>query len=762
MRLRDALPKGQTLPDESWEKRHRWMLALLALNAIGLLAFSLLRGYPLWHALLDAAPITALGLLAWRIRGRKLRSALAATGLLTASAVLVHVSGGYIEAHFHFFVMIFVLALYEDWLPFGLAVAYVALHHGLGGAIDAHEVYNHPDAIAHPWKWAAIHAGFVAAAGIVAMVSWRLNELSRESNVRALAATQASEERFRSAFQDAMIGMSLTGPDGQLMRVNRALCEMLGYSEAELTGSRWAQITHPDDLDKSAEGRRRTLAGDQDAFSCEKRYIHADGHVVWVSLNVRLVREASGRPLHFVGQVLDVTAQKEATAALAHQALHDPLTGLPNRILFIDRLQQALARARRLGGRVAVVFIDVDRFKVVNDSFGHASGDALLTQIASRLSQAVRASDSVARFGGDEFVLLFDSVENELMTLQLTDRIRRDLVRPFSLGGGEDYFATASLGVALSDELASTAETLVRDADAAMYRAKAAGGGRYELFDANMREEAIAALRTERDLRQGLAREELRLHYQPIWALGSGRIEAVEALVRWERPGHGLLAPAEFIAIAEQSDLILDLGEWVLKEACRQAAVWRVELGDDAPLPVHVNVSARQLAQPELPAMVAEVLASAGLSGADLALEITESGLLESTERPAAVMQALKDLGVRIVLDDFGTGYSSLSYLKRFPIDELKIDREFVARLGIVGEDAAIVTAVVAMAHALELCVVGEGVETDEQVVALHGLGCERAQGFWLARPSDAEHIGMLVRQSPSQRASVMTMQRAR
>jgi diguanylate cyclase (GGDEF)-like protein/PAS domain S-box-containing protein len=762
MRLRDALPKGQTLPDESWERRHRWMLALLAVNAVGLLAFSLLRGFPLWHALLDAAPVAGLGLLAWHTRGRKLRSALAATGLLTASAVLVHVSGGYIEAHFHFFVMIFVLALYEDWLPFGLAFAYVAIHHGLGGAIAPHAVYNHPDAIAHPWKWAGIHAGFVAAAGIVAMVSWRLNELVRESNVRALAEAQTSAESFRSAFQDAMIGMAVTGPDGQLLRVNRALCEMLGYSEAELTGSRWAEVTHPDDLGKSAEGRRRTLAGEQDAFSCEKRYIHADGHVVWVSLTVRLVREADGRPLHFVGQVQDVSAQKEATAALAHQALHDPLTGLPNRTLFVDRLEQALARARRSGGRVAVVFIDVDRFKVVNDSFGHASGDGLLVQIGSRLSQAVRACDSVARFGGDEFVLLLDRVENEHVTLQLTDRVRRDLVRPFSLDGDEDFFATASLGVAISDALGATAETLVRDADAAMYRAKAAGGGRYELFDSNMREEAVTALRTERDLRQGLAREELRLHYQPIWALDSGSIEAVEALVRWERPGHGLLSPGAFIAIAEESDLILSLGEWVLEEACCQAAAWRAELGDDAPLPMHVNVSARQLAQPELPAVVARALASAGIAATDLALEITESGLLEGTERPAAVLHALKDLGVRIVLDDFGTGYSSLSYLTRFPIDELKIDREFVARLGIVGEDAAIVQAVVAMAHALGLCVVGEGVETDEQAVALHGLGCERAQGYWLARPSDAEHIGMLVRQSPRQRARAMTMQRAR
>jgi diguanylate cyclase (GGDEF)-like protein/PAS domain S-box-containing protein len=588
--------------------------------------------------------------------------------------------------------------------------------------------------------------------------SERLAE-EREGHKRALDAARESEARFRSAFQDAIIGMSVTSPgDGRVLRVNTALSEMLGFTEAELTERRWADYTHPDDLDKGKDQILAALAGERDTFSCDKRYIHADGHTVWGSVSGRLVREADGTPLHFVVQIQDVTAHTEATAALAHQALHDPLTGLPNRTLFVDRLDQALARARRSGGRLAVVFVDIDRFKVVNDSLGHGSGDGLLKQIAQRLAQAVRAADSVARFSGDEFVILLDGVESEHVALQLTDRLRTDLAAPFSLDEVDDFVASASLGIAISDGLTATAETLVRDADAAMHRAKSAGGARCELFDTDMREAAIESLRTERDLRLGLTRDELRLHYQPIWSLESGRIEAVEALVRWERPGHGLLAPGAFIAIAEESDLILGLGEWVLHEACRQAAIWRAQFGDDAPLPVHVNVSVRQLAVPELVSVVANALADSGLAAADLALEITESGLIETGDRPAMAIQALKDLGVRIVLDDFGTGYSSLSYLKRFPIDELKIDREFVSRLGIVGEDAAIVQAVVALAHALGICVVGEGVETDEQVVALHGLGCERAQGYWLARPGSPENIVALVGRSFKAAGPLLTL----
>jgi diguanylate cyclase (GGDEF)-like protein/PAS domain S-box-containing protein len=743
-RLRDVLPKGQTLPDESWEQRHRWMLVVLWLHVPALFLFSVVQGYPVWHSLLDAAPVALAAIAAQHANGRKLRSAVAATGLLTCSALTVHVSGGYIEAHFHFFVMIVLLTLYEDWVPFLLATFYVVLHHGLGSAIGKHAVFNHPDAIAHPWKWAGIHAGFVLTAGLASIVSWRLNERVRESKDDALEAARESEERFRSTFQDAMIGMCLTSPQGRLERVNPSFSHMLGRSVEKLQSVGLREVTHPDDIADSQAMLQRMLAGGEDRAHAEKRYIHSDGHVVFASMSARLVRDDHGEPLHFITQIQDVSAQKAAADALAHQALHDPLTGLPNRTLFADRLEQALARGRRAGGRVAVVFIDVDRFKVVNDSLGHETGDALLVQIGARLTQAVRATDSVARFGGDEFVILFDGVADDEMAMHLTDRVRRELMRPFSLEGDDDFFTTGSLGVALSGATSGAAE-LVRDADAAMYRAKAAGGATAELFDSALRHEAVERLRTERALRRGLPRGELRLHYQPIWSLETGQIEAVEALVRWARPGHGLVSPAGFIGVAEECGLMVAVGDWVMREACRQAAEWRVELGEAAPLPVHVNVSSRELEQPDLPGVVASALADAGLDPADLVLEITETGLLERTQRPVSVLRAIKDTGVRIALDDFGTGYSSLSYLERFPIDELKLDREFIARLDGDDEEPVLVGAILAMAHALDLIVVAEGIETEEQAAVLRELGCERAQGYALARPAAPEAIAALV-----------------
>jgi len=741
--LRDALPRGRTLPDESWERRHSWMVTLLWGNAAGLLVYSLYMGYSIPHSLADSVPVAVFAVVARAGFSRKVRAAVAATGLLTASALLVHASGGYIEAHFHFFVTIVVLTLYEDWTPFLLAAGYVVVHHGLGGALVPGDVYNHSDAETHPWKWALIHAAFVAAAGVASIVSWRLNETVREGQQHALAEAQASEERFRSAFHDAVVGMCLTAPDGRLVRVNTALCDVLGYSEAELIGRPFHEFTHPEDLEASRAGLRETLSGRQVGFQVEKRYVDAHGEIVWVHLSTRLVRDPDGAPLHFVSQIQDITEQRRTSEALAHQAVHDPLTGLPNRTLLYDRIEHALDRTTRLETDVAVLFIDVDRFKVINDSLGHEAGDKLLVEVAVRLSRAVRPGDTVGRFGGDEFVVVIEGVESEHDVLALAERLSRELARPVTLEEEDDHVVTASVGVAIGGS-GHTAEVLLRDADAAMYRAKSAGGGRSELFDADMRHAAVERLRTERALRRALADGELRLHYQPIVALDGGAVRAVEALVRWQRPGHGLLGPGAFIELAEETGLIQQVGEWVLREACRQAAAWRRELGERAPLPVHVNLSARQIGRVELPSVVAHAMREAGLEPRDLALEITESGLIEASDRPAAILGALKALGVAIVLDDFGTGYSSLGYLKRFPIDEIKIDRSFVAKLGDAREDTAIVKAILGMADGLDLSVVAEGVETEEQVEALRALGCHLAQGFWYAKPMEAAGIELV------------------
>ena len=414
------------------------------------------------------------------------------------------------------------------------------------------------------------------------------------------------------------------------------------------------------------------------------------------------------------------------------RGLHDPLTGLPNRTLVLDRIAHALARADRGEGSVAVLFLDVDNFKVVNDSLGHRAGDNLLRQLAARLSDAVRPADTVGRFGGDEFVVLCEDVTDEPMALRIAGRLARVFTEPFSLEGDDVHLASASIGVVLRDNVQDNPEELLRDADAAMYRAKERGRSRVELFDTGMRARAIGRLQTEGDLRRALERDELRVVYQPIVALGDGSIRGFEALVRWEHPERGLLSPAQFIPVAEESGMIVGLGRVVLEEACRQSAQWGAVYG---PVPIHVNLSARQVADPNLVDSVAHVMRITGIDPANLVLELTESSLLERVHSPGEALARLKGLGISLILDDFGTGYSSLSYLQHFPLSGLKIDRSFVAALGGANGDGAIVDAILRRARALHLEVVAEGLETEEHLDALRRLGCRLGQGYLFSRP---------------------------
>jgi len=451
-----------------------------------------------------------------------------------------------------------------------------------------------------------------------------------------------------------------------------------------------------------------------------------------------------------LGRVVErIRAQEQ----IAHQATHDALTGLANRLLFRDRLELALARAERRGSFAALLFVDLDRFKDVNDTVGHNAGDQLLRSVSERLQEALRASDTLgrlgdevftlARFGGDEFVVLCEDLASEDGAVRIAERVQQALLRPFVLERKE-HLVTASIGIVLASGAARDAESLLRDADIAMYRAKERGPGNWEIFDEELRERALERVATERALRHALETGELRLHYQPIVTLDGGTLQSVEALVRWQHPERGLLPPGEFIPIAEESALILQIGAWTLREACEQAHRWRVRFGDRAPLPVSVNVSARQLAQAELPEIVRQVLAETGLSAGDLAIEITETALIEESSVPAASLRALKSLGVMIVFDDFGTGYSSLSHLQRFPIDVLKIDRSFVMNLGTGEGNYAIVHAIAAMATALGLDVVAEGVESAEQAAEVQALGCRWAQGYHFARPAPPSEIESL------------------
>jgi diguanylate cyclase (GGDEF)-like protein len=478
-----------------------------------------------------------------------------------------------------------------------------------------------------------------------------------------------------------------------------------------------------------------------------------------VALTLRMLRLlAAERGLREKTQ-REIRDRKQAEDQLAHQALHDGLTGLANRNLVMDRLDHALALARRSDAPLAVLFLDLDNFKLVNDSLGHQIGDQLLIAVAARLDEVLRAGDTVARpgpgtvarLGGDEFLLLCDALPSEQDAIHIAQRIAAALSQPIVIGENE-LFVTASIGIALNSPGAD-AESLIRDADAAMYRAKERGRARYEVFDQAMRARILGRIRNENELRQAIDRDELELFYQPIVSLKDGGIASVEALVRWRHPERGLLSPIDFVPLAEDSGLILALGEWVLRAACRQFARWYDADADCLPFGGSVNVSPRQFADSQFPVTVANALRDAALDPSRLALEITESALMEESATSGTMLEQLKAQGTRLVLDDFGTGYSSLSYLQRLPVDVLKLDRSFIAPLGDQTEGAQIVAGVVQMAKALKLAVVAEGVETMDQLTALQRLGCDLAQGYFFAKPTSAEAMTALLDLARAQRA---------
>jgi diguanylate cyclase (GGDEF)-like protein len=766
--MRAALPQGRTLPDGVWRRRHGWMLRLVWGHVVALPILALILGASVPHALFEGVPIAAFAILAARVDDRRLSAALVSLGLLTSSAMLVHICEGLTEAHFHFFVMISVLTLYEDWMPFLVAVAYVLLHHGGLGTLESHEVYRED---ASPWLLAALHGAFVAAAGAANVLAWRLNEDVR-GELHSRASQQATIAEFgRHALEGAPLDDVLWAATGVLEReLGVEITGVMEYDAGEdILVVRAGSYAHTPQGrvptgDASQSGvtfarREPVLVDDWQTetrfgmFSTIREMGVRSGLTVpiesrtgpWGVLGVQSMQAHAftHEDISFVEAVANTLAvaieRWHSEEEVRHNALHDPLTGLPNRSLFMDRLTQALARSRRSGARPAVLFVDLDHFKVVNDSLGHAAGDELLRCVAPRLATALRAHDTIARFGGDELIILCDDVTDDAQARLVGERLLRSFEEgPFDIFG-DHVHVTASVGIALADS-ASTPESLVRDADAAMYRSKESGRARVEVFDEQLRRRVMDRLRLEGALRRAAEAGELTLAYQPIVSLADGSPEHVEALMRWHSEELGHVSPAEFIPLAEETGLIVPLGRWALEQACADAAAWRAA-GEVAS--VCVNISPRQLVQPEFASMVAEILERTGLHPAGLGLEITESVLMEQGDRPLRVLRELRQLGVRVILDDFGTGYSSLGYLQELPLDTVKLDRAFIAGLDEPGNESssAIVSAVVTMAHALELSVVGEGVETPEQAERLRRLGCAMAQGFWFARPEPAPNF---------------------
>nr|WP_231126315.1 PAS domain S-box protein [Motilibacter aurantiacus] len=564
----------------------------------------------------------------------------------------------------------------------------------------------------------------------------------------------ASEEQFRQAFADAPTGMVLTGLEehnrGRIIHVNRTVCTLLGRSAEELIGCDSSAVLHPDDVPASEVVVQDLARGLTAEWNAERRLCHSSGAAVWARLSTSVVHALDARPLYAITQVEDVTARRAAEQRLAYQAMHDALTGLPNRLLLLDHLQSALARSARHGGHVAVLYLDLDNFKDVNDALGHAAGDELLVEFSRRLTACLRDSDTAARLGGDEFVVVCEDLAGPEEASGIASRVEEALDVDVPVRD-HPVRVTASIGIAVSSGHETGAD-LLREADTAMYRAKRAGRGTFALADPEHQARALRQVRLAADLRRALeADDELVLHYQPTFDAGTGAVVALEALIRWQHPEHGLLLPGAFLDVAEDRELMVPLGAWVLRAACVQGAAWHRRLGAAAP-EVWVNVSSRQLGAADLTGCVADVLGSSGLPAGKLCLEITERQVVEIDEVVRRDLDGLVALGCRLALDDFGTGHNDMSHLRALPFDTLKIDRVYVTGLGTDRTDTAITTSMVTLAKALGLTVVAEGVERDEQADQLRRLGCDLLQGFLLHRPAPAPQVDRVLALDPGRR----------
>ncbi|MBV8887705.1 MAG: EAL domain-containing protein [Chroococcidiopsidaceae cyanobacterium CP_BM_RX_35] len=559
-----------------------------------------------------------------------------------------------------------------------------------------------------------------------------------------------AKEKYRSIFENAVEGIFQTDPRGFYISANPTLAKIYGYKSSQELIVNLTNIGQQLYVDSDRRTEFVHQMQKYDAVSNFESQVHRrDGSVIWISENARAVRDHNGILLYYEGSVEDITERKVAEEKLLHNAFHDSLTDLANRALFMDRLGQALHRTKQhREERFAVLFLDLDRFKVINDSLGHLMGDQFLIAIASRLAACLHSTDTVARLGGDEFTILMEGLKDLSDVFHLADCIQEALALPFELNG-QEVFTTVSIGIALSTTNFERPEDILRAADTAMYRAKALGRARYEIFNPDMYTQAVARLQLETDLRHALDRQEFQVYYQPIVAFASGRIAGFEALIRWQHPDRGLVTPTDFIPVAEETGQIVPIGYWVLRRACHEMQAWLERNSIPSPLKISVNLSLKQFSQPDLTQQIQQILHETGLHASSLVLEITESVIMENDTSATSALSQLQALGIQLSIDDFGTGYSSLARLHHFPISGLKIDRSFVSSPDALLGNSEIVETIATLAQKLGISVTAEGVETQEQVALLRELNCEYGQGYLFSPPLNSQDAEALIWASP-------------